>query len=186
MHKRLLTGLCLSATLLAGCASGPGGPIYVPAGGSDQAPEPPTTDTGSGTTTTPQASQPEAEPESTEPSRPAPGYQDESEALSPAAVSLVQKADAMLAEGDTRGAISQLERAQRISPRSGRVYFKLAYAYKVEGRLGAAEQFALKGLSLSGSDTGLQRTGWHLLADIRRDSGNVAGAEQAEARAAAL
>jgi hypothetical protein len=32
----------------------------------------------------------------------------------------------------------------------------------------------------------MQRSGWLLLADIRRARGNVAGADQAEARAAAL
>nr|WP_223808022.1 tetratricopeptide repeat protein [Marinobacter sp. R17] len=184
MHKRLFPGLCLGMTLLAGCASGPGGSIYVPAGQSqDNAPPPPT---ASEPEAAPRASeQPQESPES-KASKPAPSYQDESEAISPAAASLVQKADVMLAEGDTRAAISQLERAQRISPRSSKVYFKLAYAYKAENQLGKAEQFALKGLSLAGSDTGLQRTGWHMLADIRRASGNVAGAEQAEARAAAL
>lgn len=182
--KRALPGLCLGMTLLAGCATGPGGPIYVPAGQApDDAPTPPAS--SGEPAPAPRASQQEspAEPES---SRTGPSYQDESEGLSPAAASLVDRADAMLAQGDTRGAISQLERAQRISPRSGQVYFKLAYAYQAEGRLDAAEQFALKGLSLAGSNTGLQRVGWSMLADIRRAGGNVAGAEKAEARAAAL
>ena len=53
-------------------------------------------------------------------------------------------------------------------------------------QLGSAEQFTLKGLSLAGSDIRLQRAGWLLLADIRRARGNVAGADQAEERAAAL
>jgi hypothetical protein len=53
-------------------------------------------------------------------------------------------------------------------------------------QLGSAEQFALKGLSLAGSDSSLQRNGWLLLADIRRARGNVAGADQAETRAANL
>jgi hypothetical protein len=54
------------------------------------------------------------------------------------------------------------------------------------GQLGSAEQFTLKGLSLAGRDEGLQRSGWLLLADIRRAKGNVAGAQQAESRAARL
>ena len=52
--------------------------------------------------------------------------------------------------------------------------------------LGAAEQFTLKGLSLAGNNSSLQRSGWLLLADIRRARGNVAGASQAEDRARAL
>jgi hypothetical protein len=39
---------------------------------------------------------------------------------------------------------------------------------------------------LAGNDERMQRSGWLLLADIRRARGNVAGADQAEARAAAL
>ena len=54
------------------------------------------------------------------------------------------------------------------------------------GNLGAAEQFTLKCLSLSGSDADLQKAGWELLAGIRRERGNVAGAEQAERRAEQL
>lgn len=185
MQQRLFPGLCLATLLLAGCAAGPGGPIYVPA---DKAPPPPQTDTSE--PQTPSASDQQEreqrqaeEPEST---RRAPSYQDSSEDMSSAAQSLVNSADALLAQGEARAAISQLERAQRISPRSSKIYFKLAAAYRSTGDLGRAEQFALKGLSLSGSNTSLQRTGWMLLADIRRASGNVAGAEKAEARAAAL
>jgi hypothetical protein len=66
------------------------------------------------------------------------------------------------------------------------VYFKLSEAYVMTGQLGSAEQFTLKGLSLAGRDERLQRSGWLLLADIRRAKGNVAGAQQAESRAARL
>ncbi|MFO7528074.1 MAG: tetratricopeptide repeat protein [Marinobacter sp.] len=174
---------------LAGCASGPGS-IYVPIGGGEQtrAPEPPRTST----------SEPEEEPvwrKSEQPEEPtvveeprdtAPSYQDSGERLSPAAQSLVNEADNLLAQGNTSGAISRLERAQRIAPRSAEVYFKLSEAYVAAGQLGSAEQFTLKGLSLAGDNARLQRAGWLLLADIRRARGNVAGADQAEARAAAL
>jgi len=174
---------------LAGCASGPGS-IYVPVGGGEQtrAPEPPRTST----------SEPEEAPvwrKSEQPEEPrvvdeqrdtAPSYQDSGESLSPAAQSLVREAENLLAQGNTSAAISRLERAQRIAPRSAEVYFKLSEAYVAVGQLGSAEQFTLKGLSLAGDSTRLQRAGWLLLADIRRARGNVAGADQAEARAAAL
>ncbi len=106
-----------------------------------------------------------------------------------AALTLVRDADQRLRHGDSAGAIARLERAQRIAPRSAEVYFKLAEAYVAGGDNlgGAAEQFTLKGLSLAGNDERMQRSGWLLLADIRRARGNVAGgADQAEARAAAL
>jgi predicted Zn-dependent protease len=175
-------GLLFVVTLLAGCASGPGS-IYVPAGGAGGQSRPPAADSGESAAPAPQPEPRVSEPAAPEP---APRYQDESEALSPAARSLIRKADALLRAGDPQGAISQLERAQRISPRSAEVYFHLAQAYAGMQRYGAGEQFARKGLSLAGNDSGLQKQGWRLLADIRRASGNVAGADQAEARASAL
>ncbi|WP_417546593.1 tetratricopeptide repeat protein [Marinobacter sp.] len=175
---------------LAGCASGPGGSIYVPAGGSTRAPDPPQTTKGGEDRENPQvwrkSEQPEArEPEQTQRSN-KPSYRDAGDELSPAALSLVREADKLLKSGDAQGAIVRLERAQRIAPRSAEVYFKLSQAYVAGNKLGPAEQFTLKGLSLAGNDTRLQRAGWLLLADIRRARGNVAGANQAEARAGAL
>lgn len=176
-----LSGLLLVSLLLTGCA---GGSIYAPPGGSE-APPPVSTTTpeasGSGSGESGASATPSSKKESSRPS-----HRTESEALSPAAASLVRSANQQMANGNTRAAISQLERAQRISPRSGKVYLQLAKAYEADNRPGPAEQFALKGLSLAGSDTNLQRTGWSLLARIRRDVGDTAGAKQAEARAAAL
>lgn len=181
--------------LVAGCASGPGS-IYVPVGGGQDAPPPPSTvdeGTSSGQTVWRKSEQ-------SEPSQGAdtggaassggddasPSYRESGDRLSPAALSLVRSADQKLASGDTQGAIGLLERAQRIAPGSAEVYFKLSEAYVSAGQLGTAEQFTLKGLSLAGNDTRLQRSGWLLLADIRRARGNVAGADQAEARASSL
>lgn len=180
-------GLVALALALAGCAS-PGGPIYVPIGGSGtQAPEPPRTSEREPSGTERKSEQPEPVYEQQE-RKPAssPSYQDQGEQLSPAAASLVRQAETLLAQGNTQGAVTQLERAQRIAPRSAEVYFKLSEAYVAMDQLGSAEQFTLKGLSLTGSDYRLQRAGWLLLADIRRARGNMAGADQAEARAAGL
>lgn len=180
-------GLMTLALAVTGCASGPGGgSIYVPAGDSprDEAPAPPQTK---------DREEPRVERKSEQPEEPvrqqeysSPSYQDEGDALSPAARSLIKRADSLMAAGDTQAALAQLERAQRIAPRSAEVYFKLSEAYVALDQLGSAEQFTLKGLSLAGSDSSLQRAGWLLLADIRRARGNVAGANQAEARAANL
>lgn len=182
-------GAMTLALTMAGCASGPGGgSIYVPAGGSssrDEAPEPPQTSDRSEEPRVERKSEQPEEPVR-EPEYSSPSYQDEGDALSPAARSLIQRADSLMAAGDTQAAVAQLERAQRIAPRSAQVYFKLSEAYVALDQLGSAEQFTLKGLSLAGSDSSLQRAGWLLLADIRRARGNVAGADQAEARAANL
>lgn len=169
-------------SILSACATGPGGgSIYVPAdAGEPEAPEPPRVERDS--------SEPRVDRKSEQPDdeRMAPSYQDEGDALPPAARGLIQNAENLLASGDAQAAVTQLERAQRIAPRSAAVYFHLSEAYVALDQLGSAEQFTLKGLSLAGNDTSLQRNGWLLLADIRRARGNVAGADQAEARAGAL
>ena len=180
---------CLSMVLvLAGCATGSGGgSIYVPMGGGEQpkAPEPPKT---SEPESEPRVWRKSEQPAVSEPEQPArsPHYREAGDELPAAAVALIRDADQRLRQGDSAGAISRLERAQRIAPRSAEVYFKLAEAYVAGENLGAAEQFTLKGLSLAGNDHRMQRSGWLLLADIRRARGNLAGADQAEDRARAL
>ncbi len=182
------------ALALAGCASGPGGgSIYVPMGGGEpsRAPEPPRTaepEQNSEREPEPRVWRKSEEPAVSEPEQPSrtPSYRESGDALPAAAVTLIRDADQRLQQGDSAGAISSLERAQRIAPRSAEVYFKQAEAYVAGDNLGAAEQFTLKGLSLAGNNSSLQRSGWLLLADIRRARGNVAGASQAEDRARAL
>lgn len=181
-------GMLAALLSLVGCASGPGGSIYVPAGGGPSAPEPPQTAEDK---EKPQVWRKSEQTESQKPEQRQkrsnkPSYQDAGDELSPAALSLVNEANKLLKSGDSQGAIVRLERAQRIAPRSSEVYFKLSEAYVAGKKLGPAEQFTLKGLSLAGNDARLQRAGWLLLADIRRARGNVAGASQAEERASAL
>ncbi|QSP95962.1 hypothetical protein LPB19_06050 [Marinobacter salinisoli] len=193
MRNGLWVPVAAAMLVMAGCATAPGESIYVPVGGQPtDAPEPPRTDVGTNTDSAPvwrKSEQPEPEvsaPVESAPQSSSPSYRDAGEQLSPAALSLVREADALLAQGNVPAAIGRLERAQRISPRSAAVYFKLSQAYVVSDQLGTAEQFALKGLSVAGSDLRMQRAGWLLLADIRRARGNVAGADQAEERASAL
>lgn len=192
--KQNLVLIAMAALVLSGCASGPGG-IYAPSGSSASqprdtvpAPQPPQVADRDGGEDTPQRrerlSEQPAGGSSASPVQP--GFREQGDALSPAARSLIAQADQMMAQGNYQGAVSQLERAQRISPRSAEVYYKLSEAYVAMDNLGAAEQFTLKGLSVTGTDTRLQKAGWNLLADIRRARGNVAGADQAEQRAQSL
>ncbi|MFO7994265.1 MAG: tetratricopeptide repeat protein, partial [Marinobacter sp.] len=133
-------GLMAVAFTVAGCASGPGGSsIYVPAGDSssrDEAPEPPQT---SDRDDEPRVERKSEQPEEPvrEPERSSPSYQDEGDELSPAARSLIERADSLMAAGDTQAAVAQLERAQRIAPRSAEVYFKLSEAYVALDQLGS-------------------------------------------------
>lgn len=180
-------GVLAFALILGGCATSNGTSIYVPSAPAPGLYPPASTVVEPEPAPAPQP-QP-SQPPVSQPQRdtsPAPSYQDQGEALSGAAASLIRQADSLLAQGNVPAAIGQLERAQRISPRSAEVYFKLSEAYVAANNLGSAEQFTLKGLSLAGSNARMQRSGWLLLADIRRARGNVAGADQAEARAASL
>lgn len=174
--------------LLAGCASGPGGGIYVPSGERPQAPQPPLTDGAAKPADEPQIWRKSEQPpeQKSQQQTGVPGYRESGDQMSDAAAGLVKEAITLMAQGNGPAAIVRLERAQRIAPRSAAVYFKLSEAYVMTGQLGSAEQFTLKGLSLAGRDERLQRSGWLLLADIRRARGNVAGAQQAESRAASL
>lgn len=182
MSKQIkILALVVVAGALSACASGPGGSIYVPADTDETtAPQPPRIDRN--------MDEPRVERKSEQPTaeRRAPSYQDEGDALPPAASSLIATAESLLAEGKAQAAVSQLERAQRIAPRSAGVYFRLSEAYMALGQLGTAEQFSLKGLSLAGNNPSSQRSGWLLLAEIRKARGNLAGADQARERAASL
>ncbi|MDX1634430.1 MAG: tetratricopeptide repeat protein [Marinobacter sp.] len=190
IQKRYKSLPLMAMTLLvAGCATGPGGTIYVPADQSpayEDVPEPPQVEAREKRIRKSELPPAEQAEEPQAPQSSAPSYQEQGEPLSPAASSLVSKAEGQLTAGDVQGAVSTLERAQRISPRSAEVYYKLSQAYVRMDNFAKAEQFTLKGLSLAGNNTRLQRAGWMLLADIRRANGNTAGANQAEARAAAL
>ena len=91
MIDRLSLRTALIATLLsvAGCASGPGGGIYVPIGSEPaKAPEPPRTSTDSEESEAPvwrKSEQPEVAPETREPARSSsPSYRETGDGLSPA------------------------------------------------------------------------------------------------------
>ncbi|MFE8071376.1 tetratricopeptide repeat protein [Marinobacteraceae bacterium S3BR75-40.1] len=176
-QQHALAALC--ALTLAGCASQQDQSIYVPATQHDPLPRQERDQDRGEMETQPQTETPQV-PDA--PARDVPGYRSSGEALSPAAKGLVQQADQALRQGRIPQAIAQLERAQRISPRSAVVYLKLAEAYVRKGDLGRAEQFTLKGLSQAGDDVPTQRAGWQLLSDIRRARGDREGAAQARAR----
>ncbi|MDX5298314.1 MAG: tetratricopeptide repeat protein [Gammaproteobacteria bacterium] len=103
-----------------------------------------------------------------------------------AATGLLRTADQMIERNDLDAALTQLERAQRIAPRSPVVYYKLAEVHVQKGELAKAEQFTLKGISLAGQDRTVARAGWQLLADIRRARGNRQGSAEAQDKARAL
>lgn len=186
----LMTGTLL--TLLVGCATAPdGGPIYVPAGETDRTPQErgaPTQSDQRPTEEAPERSRfPQQQPQQPEPRPdPEPRHRTEGSSISPAAAGLVAQADKAFRRGNISAGMASLQRAQRISPDAPVIYYKMAEGYVLGDNLARAEQFAVKGISVAGTDEALQRSGWQLLADIRRARGNAAGARSAEQRASAL
>ncbi|MBA4500798.1 tetratricopeptide repeat protein [Marinobacterium marinum] len=108
-----------------------------------------------------------------------------SQPQSPAVIALLETARQDSSGGDLRMAQSRLERAQRIAPRDPEVYVQLADVQRRQGQFLQAEQVALKGVSVASGQSGALRRLWNLVADIRQEAGNEAGAREARQKAAA-
>lgn len=102
----------------------------------------------------------------------------------PAVLALLQEASADLAGGNLDNAAAALERAIRIQPRSGLLWQKLAEVRLRQQQPGLAEDLAKKSNVLGKGDAALVRKNWAIIADARRKQGDVAGAAEAEAKAA--
>lgn len=108
-----------------------------------------------------------------------------SQPQSPAVIALLETARQDSGSGNLRTAQSRLERALRIAPRDPEVYIQLADVQRRQGQFLQAEQVALKGVSVASGQSGALRRLWNLIADIRTEAGNSAGAREARQKAAA-
>jgi len=104
---------------------------------------------------------------------------------SPAVVALLESARSDTGSGDLRTAQNRLERALRIAPRDPEVYIQLADVQRRQGQFLQAEQVALKGISIASGQKDYLRRLWTLVAEIRAEGGNSAGAAEARQKAAA-
>lgn len=109
-----------------------------------------------------------------------------SQSMGKAASSLMTKAESQRNAGDLAGAASTLERAVRIESRHPLLWNRLAQVRLQQGNHGLAAELASKSNALAGSDRGLKRSNYLIIADAKRATGDVAGARVAESRAAAL
>lgn len=103
----------------------------------------------------------------------------------PAVRGLLASADRALGAGDVDLASVNLERAQRLAPQSAAVYQRLARVRLKQSRPAEAEQLARKALAYA-SGPAQQAELWRLIASARRQRGQQAAAQEAEARAATL
>ena len=103
----------------------------------------------------------------------------------PAVVALLDNAKQQQQQGAYSSAQSSLERAQRIAPRDPDVYYQLADLRRQQGQYLQAEQLGLKGLAVARGQSSMERKLWLLIADIRIEGGDSAGARDARAKASA-
>ena len=114
------------------------------------------------------------------------GYMPKTVPKTAAASALLKDAKLKISSGDLEGAAQTLERTLRIEPRNPLLWSELAYVRSQQGQLDQAEQLAAKSNSLAAEDVPLQAHNWRLIAEVRRQRGEVAAAANAEQRAREL
>ncbi|MCU0807110.1 MAG: tetratricopeptide repeat protein [Candidatus Contendobacter sp.] len=139
------------------------------------------------------APEPEPEPEPIQPPAPPPAPPSTPPAdLPPAEITregnqavaaLLESADKYVKSKQLDKAGAALERALRIEPRNAGIWHDLAQIRLHQGQYQQAESLASKSNNLAGGNRGLQSRNWKVIASARKVAGNVAGAEEAEARA---
>jgi len=87
------------------------------------------------------------------------------------------------AAGQHEQAAAGLERALRIEPANPYLWQHLAAVRLDQRRPQLAEQFAAKSNSVAGDSAPLRMRNWRIIAEARRQSGNAAGAREADSRA---
>ncbi len=87
---------------------------------------------------------------------------------------------------DLNGAVGTIERALRIEPRNGHLWYRLANLRYSQGQHGMASDLARKSLALAGADVALKRDSWQLIARAKRAVGDIEAAKVAERKARML
>ncbi|MCP3669339.1 MAG: tetratricopeptide repeat protein [Gammaproteobacteria bacterium] len=82
-------------------------------------------------------------------------------------------------EGNTVAAVASVERALRIEPRNAYLWNRLARLRLEQGQGSRAVELAAKSRSLAGADNQLKADNWRLIAKVRQQSGDTAGARRA-------
>lgn len=105
---------------------------------------------------------------------------------SKAALRLLAQARQAAQGGELDVAEARLERALRIEPRNAVLWHYMAKLRLYQGRYSQAAGLAAKSNSLNRDDRVLQADNWRIIAHARHRAGDLAGAERARKKAAAL
>ena len=100
--------------------------------------------------------------------------------------SLLRESRNLQGKGDISGAVASMERALRIEPRNAYLWNRLAHLRVEQNQGERAAEIAAKSISLAGADSNLKADNWRLIAQIKRNSGDVNGATRAEHQAMEL
>jgi len=97
----------------------------------------------------------------------------------PAVVALADHAQTDLAAYQYGKAAASLERALRIEPRNARLWHGLAQVRLQEEEYQQAESLALRSIRFSADNIVLRSENWKLIAQCRKELGDLTGAEKA-------
>lgn len=98
-------------------------------------------------------------------------------------VALLVEADSSYQQGNLNASVTTIERALRIESRNALLLYKLATLRLQQGQLELAENLAKKSALLAQGDASLKKKNWLLIAEVRTQMGNQAGAAQARKKA---
>lgn len=101
-------------------------------------------------------------------------------------VALLDKADDFAASGQVDSAAVTLERALKIEPENGRLWYELASIRLKQGRVDSAVSLAEKSNSLARNQRDLQARNWRLIAVARKKQGQDQASTEALGRARSL
>jgi hypothetical protein len=104
--------------------------------------------------------------------------------MSPAVSALLATANQNTKAGDMESAAAAIERAIRIEPRNGELFYKLAVLRLKQSKPVLAEDLAKKSALLAGKDNTLKKNSWLLIAHAKEMQGDTPGATEAESKAA--
>ena len=100
--------------------------------------------------------------------------------MPPAVSSLAGRAEQQRQTGDYAGAAATLERALRIQPQEAYLWNRLARVRLEQGLGSQAGNLAARSNALAGDQAKLKKNNWDLIATVRRQSGDLQGALEAE------
>ena len=103
--------------------------------------------------------------------------------MPPAVNSLASRAEQQRQTGDYAGAAATLERALRIEPQEAYLWNRLARVRLEQGLGSQAGNLAARSNALAGDQAKLKQNNWDVIATVRRQSGDVPGALEAESLA---